>query len=66
MTKEKFLTLLKRNFGESDSLFFGINRKFYNSKQENPFGREFDEIRVSLSELPNIIKKNRGHQSRGR
>ena len=59
MTKEKFLTLLKRNFGESDSLFFGINRKFYNSKQENPFGREFDEIRVSLSELPNIIKKNR-------
>ena len=59
MTREKFMTLLQRNFGESDSLYFGINRKFYNSKQENPFGREFDEMRVSLAELPKIIKKNR-------
>ena len=59
MTREKFLTLLQRNFGESDSLYFGINRKFYNSKQENPFGREFDEMRVSLAELPKIIKKNK-------
>ena len=49
MTREKFMTLLQRNFGESDSLYFGINRKFYNSKQENPFGREFDEMRVSLA-----------------
>lgn len=61
MTREKFLTLLQRNFGESDSLYFGINRKFYNSKQENPFGREFDEMRVSLAELPKIIKKNRAN-----
>ena len=59
MTREKFMTLLQRNFGESDSLYFGINRKFYNSKQENPFGREFDEMRVSLAELPKIIKKNK-------
>lgn len=50
MTKNKFIELLKRNFGEKDTVNFAVNKKFYIERKvkEDPdsperFSREFSQ-----------------------
>lgn len=63
MTKNKFIELLQRNFGEKDTVNFGVNRKFYNERKtkEDPnfkgrFEREFSQSKHYVKNIGSQVK----------
>lgn len=40
--RSKFFEILDRNFSDTDTFWFGINKKFYNQKHDNKFARDFE------------------------
>lgn len=60
---KKFIELLKRNFGEDDLIWFGVNKKFYIQREtkKNPefdgrFLRDFEQSKHTLKTLVPQIK----------
>ena len=63
MTKNKFIELLQRNFGEKDTVNFAVNKKFYLERQlkENPdcperFSHEFSQSRHYVKNIGSQVK----------
>ena len=63
MTKNKFIELLQRNFGEKDTVNFAVNKKFYLERKikEDPdcperFSREFSQSRHYVKNIGSQVK----------
>lgn len=63
MTKNKFIELLQRNFGEKDTVNFAVNKKFYIERKikEDPdsperFSREFSQSRHYVKNIGSQVK----------
>lgn len=63
MTKNKFIELLQRNFGEKDTVNFAVNKKFYIERKikEDPdcpdrFSREFSQSKHYVKNIGSQVK----------
>lgn len=63
MTKNKFIELLQRNFGEKDTVNFAVNKKFYlerkikeDSDCPERFSREFSQSRHYVKNIGSQVK----------
>ena len=63
MTKNKFIELLQRNFGEKDTVNFAVNKKFYLERKikEDPdsperFSRDFNQSRHYVKNIGSQVK----------
>lgn len=56
MSKNKFIEILKRNFSEDDTVAIGLNKKFINERTGNKFGRDFDQVFISVSAIPDYVR----------
>lgn len=63
MTKNKFIELLQRNFGEKDLVNFGVNKKFYLERKvkedpefEDRFSRDFEQAKHYVKHIGSQVK----------